>query len=282
MTDQFKQKLLGIGLVVLGLGLFFPGGLFIARVIPSAYRDHAPLVWFALAWGLPILGLHYYTRAVGHDMPLDSYRGRIRWPWFGLFPVLGPMWGLLLIALDELVYKIVGPQGVKKYSSLTGYISEFIMVVAIIGALTAAFLPAAKAREGMRHQAEARTNLTGIYILETEFYKQHRRYGTFEEIGFTPTGDGRYTYRLDRSGAAGTIIPARLGPTTPGNTVVPAEIRMNPPSFTATATANVDDDGTIDQWHINERKEGLKKADVNDVPRPPKEYWRVWFRDLLR
>jgi hypothetical protein len=37
-------------------------------------------------------------------------------------------------------------------------------------------------------------------------------------------------------------------------------------SFTATATGNLDDDPTIDQWHVNDQKEGLKRPDVEDAP----------------
>ena len=86
-----------------------------------------------------------------------------------------------------------------------------------------------------------------------------------------------YTYRIDRSGEPGTIHRAKYGPVLPDNTVVPAGISHAPPGFTATATANVDSDETLDQWHINDRKEGLSKADVNDVPRTPEEYWRAWL-----
>ena len=35
--------------------------------------------------------------------------------------------------------------------------------------------------------------------------------------------------------------------------------------FTATATANIDQDGTLDQWYVNDRKTGLEFATTDDV-----------------
>jgi len=113
-------------------------------------------------------------------------------------------------------------------------------------------------------QSEARVNLGNIFNAETMFYKEHRRYGTFEEIGFKLDGTyHRYTYRIDVSGKPGTVIPAKDGTVTPDNTVVPAGYSAT--GFTVTATANIDNDPTLDQWHVNDQKQGLDKADVNDV-----------------
>lgn len=35
--------------------------------------------------------------------------------------------------------------------------------------------------------------------------------------------------------------------------------------FTATATGNIDTDETVDQWHVNDIKQNLGSADVDDV-----------------
>ena len=35
--------------------------------------------------------------------------------------------------------------------------------------------------------------------------------------------------------------------------------------FTATATANMDVDSTIDQWHVNNIKLDLDESDMNDI-----------------
>ncbi len=73
----------------------------------------------------------------------------------------------------------------------------------------------------------------------------------------------RYTYRIDNSGAPNTVIASRIG-STPDNTVIHAGISPDGQSFTATATANLDHDRTIDQWHVNDAKQNLSKADVDD------------------
>jgi len=78
--------------------------------------------------------------------------------------------------------------------------------------------------------------------------------GTFDEIGFTlPDYSTRYTYRINNSGNPGTVFPAKEGTFTPDNTVVHAGISLDGQHFTATARANLDNDPTIDQLHMNDR-----------------------------
>jgi Flp pilus assembly protein TadD len=99
-----------------------------------------------------------------------------------------------------------------------------------------------------------------------EFYKEHKRYGTFEEIGFRLDGkNNRYTYRIDASGRPGTMISAGIGQATPDNTIVSAGISPDGQAFTATATGQLDNDDTLDQWHVNEIKHDLRRPDVNDI-----------------
>ena len=112
------------------------------------------------------------------------------------------------------------------------------------------------------HQAEARANLERIWLAEKAFYKVHKRYGTFVEIGFWPAQPPRYMYRIDRTGKPGTVIPSSIYLATPDNSVAPAGFSAT--GFTATATANLDNDSTVDQWHVNDRKQDLNKADVDD------------------
>ena len=61
------------------------------------------------------------------------------------------------------------------------------------------------------------------------------------------------------------MIPASIGQVTPDNTVVSAGISSDGQHFTATASGNIDSDPTIDQWHVNDQKQGLQQADVDDV-----------------
>ena len=112
-------------------------------------------------------------------------------------------------------------------------------------------------------QAEARTNLERIWLAENTFYKVHKRYGTFGEIGFWPAQPPRYMYRLDRTGRPGTVIPSTIYLETPDNSRVRAGFTAT--GFTVTATANIDDDPVVDQWHVNDAKQGLDRADVDDA-----------------
>lgn len=54
-----------------------------------------------------------------------------------------------------------------------------------------------------------------------------------------------------------------IGAPTPDNTVIPASSTGT--GFTATATANLDRDPTVDQWHVNDVKHNLGDPDTNDV-----------------
>ena len=153
------------------------------------------------------------------------------------------------------------------------------LTVALIGLslFAAVFIHNFLAYGAKARQSEAKINLSGIYLLEKEFYEKHKRYGTLDEIGFRLGSSPRYTLRIDQTGKPGTVI---LGtgvanrPITPDNSVVPAGFGAT--SFTATATANIDGDPTIDQWHVNDQKQGLQRADVDDVP-----YGWEWILALL-
>ena len=74
-------------------------------------------------------------------------------------------------------------------------------------------------------------------------------------------------------GTAGTPGVDLLNPGTgapmPDNTIVPSNATVlgagTTPGFTATATANLDGDPSIDQWHVNDLKQRLDSPDENDV-----------------
>jgi len=146
----------------------------------------------------------------------------------------------------------------------TDVVGAFILFIAVMGIVAAVVIPNFILYQAKARQAEAKTNLGVIWVKEHEFFQEHKRYGTFEEIGFSIPGKlNRYTYRIDVSGRPGTVIPGKDGTVTPDNTVVPAGFSAT--GFTATATANLDNDSTLDQWHVNDQKQGLGKADVGDV-----------------
>lgn len=150
---------------------------------------------------------------------------------------------------------------------------EMMVVVAIIGILTVIAIPNFLRYQAQTRQAEAKTNLGGIFVAELAYYGENSRFGSFSEIIYSLTGlSNRYTYRSGAPGAAGgpstgteniDLHSASVGVPTAENSVVPAMNSLF--GFTATATGNLDSDGTIDQWHVNDVKMNLKVPDVNDV-----------------
>ena len=150
---------------------------------------------------------------------------------------------------------------------------ELMIVVAIIGILAAVAIPQFLRYQVQARQAEARTNLAGIFVAELAYYGENSRFGSFSEIIYSLIGpSNRYTYRSGAPGAGGgpstgseniDLHSAALGSVAPENTLVPARNGLF--GFTATATANLDNDATVDQWHVNDLKTNLKDADVNDV-----------------
>ncbi len=151
---------------------------------------------------------------------------------------------------------------------------EVLIVVVIAGVLAAIAVPNFLRYQGQARQAEATYNLATIFGAEIAYYGEEARYGSFSEIGFLlHVNTNRYTYRSPATGGAagstGTVgvdlINAGVGLAQPENTVIASNAVVTPPSFTATATANIDNDGTIDQWHVNDVKLDLDLSDVSDL-----------------
>lgn len=150
---------------------------------------------------------------------------------------------------------------------------EMMIVVAVIGILAAVAIPQFLRYQTQARQSEAKTNLAGIFVAELAYYGENARFGSFSEIIYSLIGpSNRYTYRSGAPGVGGgpstgteniDLHSATVGPSSPENTVVPAANSLF--GFTATATANVDTDPTVDQWHVNDLKSDLARPDVNDV-----------------
>jgi type IV pilus assembly protein PilA len=138
---------------------------------------------------------------------------------------------------------------------------ELMIVVAIIGILAAIAIPNYLRYQATSRQAEAKTNLSGIYLSETASFAHRGTYDSFANVGFVLSGgSNRYTYRSGApgdqingvGGATGenaACLPAAMGPALPPGAVAAA--------FTATAVANLDSDATIDHWTINDIKGGM-------------------------
>jgi type II secretory pathway pseudopilin PulG len=149
---------------------------------------------------------------------------------------------------------------------------ELMVTTTILAILSALALPIYMKQLRQAYQTEARINLSGVMISEAVFFSEHRRYSGFTEIGFALVGDpNRYTYRTMSTTVAGgvvspgpvQIIPARIGIITADNVIAPANSDSD--EFIATATADLDWDPEVDQWHVNERREGMNRADKDDL-----------------
>ncbi len=167
----------------------------------------------------------------------------------------------------------VGRHGTAGFSLI-----ELMVVTIIIGLLAAIAIPVFATLQAKAHHAETKANLSSIYVAESNFFAEQSRYGSFDELDFTLQGvSNRYTYRSPATGGtAGSsntpnedLIVPKGGIPTPDNTVAPSAARIPVPGsfvgFTATATGNLDNDGTLDQWHVNQDKQGLHNPDVNDA-----------------
>lgn len=145
---------------------------------------------------------------------------------------------------------------------------ELMVVVAILGIVAAIAVPNYIRYMAKSRQAEARTNLGGIFVSELTFFGEFTRYDNFQLVGFTLAGgSNRYAYRVGAGATAGTdlIVPG-IGADPGDNTIIGSGIAGVPaPGFTATATANLDNDASIDMWHVNDLKRGLGTPDNNDA-----------------
>ena len=149
-------------------------------------------------------------------------------------------------------------------------IVELMIVIGIIALLAVLALMAFGRYRARSQQAEVMMNLRGVFVTELAYYADHKRFSNFTEVGFKLEGNtNRYTYRSAQTDGLGIpsgvieTIPARIGTVTPDNSIYPAASSAT--SFTVTATANIDADATLDQWHVSEIPPDTGAFDVNDV-----------------
>jgi type IV pilus assembly protein PilA len=137
---------------------------------------------------------------------------------------------------------------------------ELMIVVAIVGILAAVAIPNFMTYQAKARQSEAKVILGGAFIAATTvMYGQN---GTFviadiNELGFSPTGNPKYSYWFAIGGTPGTptAFPGGSTATAPCNVnSAPPGVETSGSSFTAGAKGNIDTDATCDEWLINEKK----------------------------
>jgi len=122
---------------------------------------------------------------------------------------------------------------------------ELMIVVVIIGILAALAIPRFMRATTKSKQSEAKQILKQIYVMQRAYRQENDTYtangasasagGSFAVLGVDIMNSARYSY----------VIAA------------------DSTSFTATATGNLDDDGIIDTWTINEA--GTLTCTINDA-----------------
>jgi type IV pilus assembly protein PilA len=145
---------------------------------------------------------------------------------------------------------------------------ELMIVVAIIGILTAIAVPNFLKLQGRAKQSEAKAHLKALFQAEKAFFQGHDRYSNLIlEVGFLPERGNRYEYFLDaltgpfddRTGTLGTVGQTASGisvdvfkfpPLTPTAFACGSLTGIANGEFTGGAQGQIDDDSTLDQWTI--------------------------------
>jgi type IV pilus assembly protein PilA len=146
---------------------------------------------------------------------------------------------------------------------------ELMIVVAIIGILSAVAIPNFIRFQARSKQSEAKTNLKAIFTAQKAYFGERDRYtSNLQTVGFTPEAGNRYSYgmqaavcaRLDASAARTTTdcvgqdsdrfanVPA---PVSGGAGTIGVTGTCPTCDFTASAAGNVDNDGGGDTWFIS-------------------------------
>jgi len=152
-----------------------------------------------------------------------------------------------------------------KYDKKKGFtLIELMIVVAIIGILSALAIPNFLKFRSKAMQAEARANLGALHTCQTVYFSDFDTYAggaeAFLLTRFIPvTGKKRYSYILDQ-----TVMPA--------DDIIsslPAGIPSTTLSFTAQAVGNIDNDTFLDLWYVNDNRvienKDVSGSDGNDI-----------------
>ena len=126
---------------------------------------------------------------------------------------------------------------------------ELMIVVVIIGILAALAIPRFMQATTKTKQSEAKLILKQIYVNQRTYFQ-----GAVPSAYYQPGGSASAASPFAFSTIYIEIMPGAL---------YSFAIVSTPPTFTATATANLDDDATIDTWTVDQT--GTITNTINDV-----------------
>ena len=116
---------------------------------------------------------------------------------------------------------------------------ELMIVVAIIGILSAIAVPNFLRFQARARQSEAKELLSTVYSANEAHFAENNTYGNTVDIGYVVAGTPKY-YALPTVTSAGTT------------------------SFVATTTGNIDTDATVDLWTVTQGQRAPVNT-TNDV-----------------
>lgn len=156
---------------------------------------------------------------------------------------------------------------------------ELMIVVAIIGILSAIAVPNYQRFQAKARQSEARSLLSGLYTAQKAFHSEWMDYHSdFQVVGYAP--EGRLRYLVGFGGGTAALPAGYTGPTDAGwdnsaqfcaaNATVctngadataaldaasiTSAAGASPDTFIAEAEGNIDDDAVLDRWLVNQAK----------------------------
>jgi len=147
---------------------------------------------------------------------------------------------------------------------------ELMLVILIIGLVSAIAIPTYMGFQSRSRQAEAKANLGGIFICEQASYTEHETYSEdLKAVGFALAGEAKH-YGFSVSNAFSSVSSGvwighygKNGPPSGSTFFVKREPYANNTSFRAIAVGNVDKDATLDSWSIDNR--GTLANEDNDI-----------------
>ena len=126
---------------------------------------------------------------------------------------------------------------------------ELMIVVAIIGILSAVAIPNFMRFQAKSRQSEAKTNLKGFHTTMVSYFAEKNKYpANVTSAGFKTEGNNIYSYSL--IAANDVKLPDGFSKTCDGGAAIVTP-DSDKATFVSIACGNVDNDLFIDGWSIN-------------------------------